>query len=324
MQAPQPGGSGRAPASRSACQTPLALGLGLDPGRRRGDVELDGVGDPAAAQHLGRLGEVIHPRVDAGQQVGLVDRDPLRRDLRHRPRDRHRVRAGDLRRHRSQVEGDLGGVVGVGVGLRRHAQPARDHRLGEAVEDAARGERAGALAQVERGRLVEREPADQGAPLGGHVGDRHPLRDRQARDARAVELDRRVEDLVRAVESAQGEDHVLADHAGVQAPLEHHLHGARHLPPGAAGGPDRGGIGAHHRSADRGQRAVHVRVRVGRHNQAAGVDEAVLDHQLVADAGARRVKDDALLAGKGLDCFVLRQVGRGAVLDVVVEGEHRL
>ena len=128
-----------------------------------------------------------------------------------------------MRRHLRQVEHDLGRVVGVGIGLRRCGDPARDHRLGEAVGDAPGGERRGSLAQEERGRVVEREPADECAPLGGHVGDRHPLRDRQAGDAGAVKLDRRVEHLARVVEAAQREDDVLADHAAGERALEDHL-----------------------------------------------------------------------------------------------------
>ena len=54
------------------------------------------------------------------------------------------------------------------------------------------------------------------------------------------------------------------------------------------------------------------------------MDEALLDHQLVADPGARREERDSLAVGKLLDAPVLRQVFLAGVLDVVVEGEDGL
>ncbi len=54
------------------------------------------------------------------------------------------------------------------------------------------------------------------------------------------------------------------------------------------------------------------------------MDKSILDHELVADACPRRVEDDALLAGEGLDLGVFLEVGLGPVLNVVVKGEDRL
>ena len=47
-------------------------------------------------------------------------------------------------------------------------------------------------------------------------------------------------------------------------------------------------------------------------------------HNLVADAPARRVEADTMLASKFLDVFVLRQVGLGLILQIVVEGHDDL
>ncbi len=54
------------------------------------------------------------------------------------------------------------------------------------------------------------------------------------------------------------------------------------------------------------------------------MDETVLDHELVPNAGAGGMKDDPLVAGEGLDHGVLVEVGFGPILNVVVEGEDRL
>jgi hypothetical protein len=54
------------------------------------------------------------------------------------------------------------------------------------------------------------------------------------------------------------------------------------------------------------------------------VNKAVFDHQLVADTGARRVKDNPLLPGEGFDELVLGEIGLGTVLNIVIEGEDGL
>ena len=56
---------------------PEPLGLGLDLGRGRGHPQLDAVGDPAPAQHVGRLHQVVEAGVDAREEIGLVDLHPL-------------------------------------------------------------------------------------------------------------------------------------------------------------------------------------------------------------------------------------------------------
>ena len=236
----------------------------------------------------------------------------------------YRIGAGDVGGDLGQIEHDLGRVACIGVRRRRVRLPCLHHLLGETVGDAIRGEDLNPLAQVLGGDLVERKPADQGAPLGGHVGDREPFGHRQAGDARPVELDGGVEHLARAVEAAQGDDDVLAGDARAGFTFEDDLDGPRHEPPGHTTGPQCRGVGAHHRRAHRSEGTVHVRVRVRRHHQRSGMDEALLDHQLVADTGAGGEEGDALLGCEILDAPVLGEVLLRGVLDVVVEGEDRL
>lgn len=55
--------------------------------------------------------------------------------------------------------------------------------------------------------------------------------------------------------------------------------------------------------------AVHVGVAVAGNDHAVGKSVALLAHDLVANAAARRVKVHAVLFGKGLDCPVLFDIG---------------
>ena len=190
--------------------------------------------------------------------------------------------------------------------------------------DAPGGEVLPAGVQPGERDLVHREPADEGAPLGRHVGDRHAGVHRERGDAVAGELERGVEHLLVVVEAAQGDDHVLAGDAGTQPAAQHHLDGARDRPPERPRGPDRGGVGAHDRRADRAEGAVHVRVRVGGDHERTGDDVPLLAHDLVPDPGAGGVEIDPVRPGERLDPAVLAEVLLGGVLDVVVEGEHRL
>jgi len=227
-------------------------------------------------------------------------------------------------RDRAQVELDHAGVGGVGVGCGRVLGPARQVRLGDAVAQAGGDQPVGAGAQPGQGQAVAGEPSHQRAPLGGHVADAHARFDRQRGHARPAELDRGVQGLALVVQAAEGDDDVLARDSGAQFSGQLDAHRPRDLPPGAAGGPQGGGVGAHHRGADRAQRAVDVRVAVAGHHEAARLDEAVLEHQLVADAGAGGMEDHALVGGELLDLRVLGQVRLARVLDVVVQGEDRL
>ncbi len=60
------------------------------------------------------------------------------------------------------------------------------------------------------------------------------------------------------------------------------------------------------------------------HDQRAGNDVALLHHHLMRNAGAGRVEIDAVLARERLDLGVLPQILRRDILNVVIDGEHRL
>ena len=96
------------------------------------------------------------------------------------------------------------------------------------------------------------------------------------------------------------------------------------MPPCDSRGPNTRGIGSHHRGAQRRRGAVQIGVRIARHYQSPGHNIALLDHHLMGNAGAGRVKVDAVLVGELLDPGVLRQIFRRDILNVVIDGEHRL
>ena len=181
-----------------------------------------------------------------------------------------------------------------------------------------------ARVQIRQRDLIDRKPAHQRAPLGGHVGDAQARVHAERCHARAGELDCGVQHLFVVVQSAERDDDVLAGHARRQLALEHNLNGARNLPPELARCPDGGCVGAHHRRADRAQRAVHVGVRIGGDDERSRQHVTFLHHDLVADAGARRIEVDAVLARERLHAAVLRQVRLFRVLNVVIGSEHRL
>jgi hypothetical protein len=80
MHAPQPGGSGIAPAPRRVCQSPLRLGLGLRLGAGRRQIEFDTIGDASAARanDFGGVVQIFEARVHARQQICLLNRHMFR------------------------------------------------------------------------------------------------------------------------------------------------------------------------------------------------------------------------------------------------------
>src|SRR6185369_655139 len=85
-----------------------------------------------AARWLGR--QILNPRIYAGEQVGLLNRNLLFLDLGQRRHDLHRVRPRYMRRDLRQVEYDAGGVNRVGIGLWRVLGPVRNVAIGEALD----------------------------------------------------------------------------------------------------------------------------------------------------------------------------------------------
>src|SRR5262249_5097032 len=123
---------------------------------------------------------------------------------------------------------------------------------------SALGEVIGARMEVIAADLVEGEHAGQGAPFGGHAGEGHALVDGQAGDPLTAELNGVVEDLVVVEQAAEGDDDVLADHAGAEAASEDDLGDGGDLPPGDAGGPDAGRVGSDDGGAEGGEGAIEV------------------------------------------------------------------
>ena len=76
-----------------------------------------------------------------------------------------------------------------------------------------------ARAHVVHCHLIKRKDAGQRAPLGCHVGDRHPCRHGKLGDAVAQELHRMIEHFVLIGKSAQSDDDILARNAGRKVPL---------------------------------------------------------------------------------------------------------
>ena len=99
---------------------------------------------------------------------------------------------------------------------------------------------------------------------------------------------------------------------------------ARNLPPEIARGPGSRGVGAHDRRADRAQRAVHIGVRIGGHDERPGNNISALHHDLVADARTRGIEIHAVIFREAFDGLVLLQVRIFLVLDVVIERKHQL
>ena len=172
---------------------------------------------------------------------------------------------------------------------------------------------------VRQSDRIDWEPAHQRAPFGGHVGDAQARVHGERRHARASELDGGIQHFFVVVETAQRDDDVFAGHARGQLAFEHHLDGARNLPPEFARCPDGCRVGANHGRADCAERAIHVGVRVGRDHEVARQHIATLHHDLVADARTRRVEVDAMLRSESFHAAVFGEVRLVRVLDVVVE-----
>ncbi len=302
----------------------LSLGLVLDLCGGGRDVELDTIGHLGALEHLGGCRQVIETAIRTGKQVGLVDRDLLFFNRRDRLGDADAVRSGNVGGDRAEVNSNFGGVLSIRIRFWRVGLPLVDHGLGQAVQDPSLGQTLGSFSEEGRCCTVEWEPPDEGAPLGCHVRDGQAFGHRKELHAVTMELDCGVENLARVEEAAQRNDDVLAGDARFEFTLENDLDRTRYLPPGGAGRPQCSSVGSHDRRADRRKGAVHVGVRIGGDHQAAGVYEALVDHQLVSDPGAGGVEYDSLLSSKILDRLVLLEVFFTAVLDGMIECKYRL
>ena len=149
-------------------------GLGLDAGAGRGDVEVHARRHPLPPQHPRGRGEVLAPRVHAGDQIRLVDRDPLPFELGEGRGHLHRVRAGDVGRDLGEIEHDVPGVGRVVVGR----QGLGDRRLDDRprLQPAHRRLRLGLSGRPRplRARLLARLGAVAVGYLGGGLWRDHP------------------------------------------------------------------------------------------------------------------------------------------------------
>ena len=318
MHGPQPGAGVHEDLPDAAL-----LCLILHPLAGSAQIELHGRGDLLAAKDFGRGFQVFQARVHTGEQVGLLDRDFLVLHFGEGLHDLHCVWSRYMRRHLGEIEDDLRGIDGVGIGARRILDPVREVGLGEAL-DPLRFQALVDASQVLDRDLVHREPTDQRAPLSRHVGDGETGIHGKRCDARAAELNGGVEDFIVVVEAAEGDDDVLAGCTFGELAFEADVDRTRDLPPEFAGSPHGGSVGADDGRAYGTERAIHIRVRVRGNHERTGDDIAALDHDLVADAGAGGMEVDPMLAGEGFDGAVFLQVGLVPVLDVMVEGENKL
>ena len=239
-----------------------------------------------------------------------------------------------MRNHGCQIKFKFNCVGRVRVSARRASilPPRIDVGVGVAGPTlrAARSralriyEFAHARAQIIHRHLIKWKHACQRAPLGGHVGDGHTRIHGKIRHSIAHKFNGVIEHFVFVEEPAQGDDDVLARDASGKISLEHHFGDFGNLPPSDSGGPDTRGVGSHDRCAQRRDRAVQIRMRIARYHQRTGNNIALLHHHLMRDAGARRVKVDPVLTSEHFNLRVLLQIFRCDILNVVIDGEHRL
>src|SRR5262249_8524295 len=159
--------------------------------------------------------------------------------------------------------------------------------------------------------------AGERAPFRSHVRNGHPLIDGQSRDAVTDEFHRVIQNLVLVEQSTKRDDHILTDDAGPEFAFQNQLGDRRRLPPGYAGRPEAGGIRADHWRAEATEGAIKIGVGIGADDHRTRYHIALLDHDLVRDAGAGWVEIDAVLLGEALDAGVLVQILRRQVLNVM-------
>ena len=174
------------------------------------------------------------------------------------------------------------------------------------------------------GDAINGEDSGQCAPFGGHIGDGQAVVKGQGRYTLACELHGVVEDLVLVEVPAEGDDNVFTADTRFEFTIEATARYRGDLPPSAAGGPDRSGVGTDNRRSQATQAAVHVAVAVGGHDDRLRPGVTFLAHDLVTYPAPGGVVVDAVLAREGGDFEILGQVGLALVLDIVIEREHDL
>src|SRR5437588_248719 len=226
---------------------------------------------------------------------------------------------GDL----AQVEHDARSVDGAGVCQGRVLGPVFDVFLCKPFDPLSFQPLMYTVQVVDRD-FIHREPADQGPPFRGHVGDRETRVHGEAGDSGAGELDRRVQHFIVVVKATQGDDHILTGSARGKFSFEDDLHTTWDLPPELASGPDRSRVGANDGSAHGSQRPVHIRVRVRSNYKRSRYRITALDHYLVSNSRACWVKVHTVLFRESVNGAVLLLISLILVLDVVLERKDQL
>ena len=207
-----------------------------------------------------------------------------------------------MRRDLGKVEHDTPRIYCVGIGRGRIGSATRQISLPEYESmPCARNSRLRPF-QILQGNFIHREPADQCPPFGGHVGDAESCIHAERRDARPGNSTAAFSTSSWLYRPQSVMITSLPRPRRRKFALQYDLDGARDLPPEFARRPDGGGVGTDHRRADRAQGTVHVRMRIGGHDEGSGQHVSLLHHDLVADAGARRDRNRCLVRARTPPC----------------------
>ncbi len=227
--------------------------------------------DALALDHLGDGGEILVSAIGAGADKDRIDPGPGH--LAHGLDVVRLGRAGDERLQAGDVDLDLLGVLGVGVGVGgRQVVPA------------------GPLPAVSQHLLRGWDQADDAAHLGHHAGQGDAPWQVQRLDRRAVELDGLAQGAAGAQAPHAGQGQVLGGAGRLEFALDRHLHGVRHLEPGLARLVGKGDVLVAHALAKGADGAQDVQVAVGAHKGGARPGQALLQGHVGADAHVH-VKD---------------------------------
>ncbi len=219
-----------------------------------------------------------------------------------------------------EIDGEAGGVAGVGVGV--HGAGAHRGR----VEAALAGDGGD-------GGLVGGDDPGEAAGLDGHVGEGGALVDGEPGDAFAGELEHLADALALAEvrKREQVEHHVFGANAGAQPARELDAHALGHAHAHVAGQPGIGHVGRADAEGEAAEGAGHARVRVGAGDELPGQGDR-LEHLGVADglgAGGAAVAFDLAVEGEAVAAGeVLLHHGEASGLHVeahlAVRGRHHL
>ena len=266
QQAPQPGVVTIAPIAASFASVPSAIETQVDLARRRRDDELHAGRDSSAAalEHGQRVVKIRHAAAGAGAEEDHVDRragDCV---------DRHdvvrRVRNGDARRERVELDDELARERRVGVGSDRRA--VRTVRSRDTSRSRRRRERS----------PPSRPPRRRDSRTRIDPRARTPRR--RGRETRAPDSSRPRRRARRSSASAMS----FAARPGGRSPVERDPDRLRHAKPDLPGDHRGGEVGRADAGREQIQRAARDGVAVGADDEIAGQRAPALGDDLMADA----------------------------------------